>query len=105
MMVMIDIDKSAKRDANKVRELSEFAKKFLMELSGDLTQFEVEEVMFNDKHWILTVSYLRKINEPNELQRTLGILQRKVSKQITIDWPKKQVLGMSDRPLERREAA
>src|SRR5436305_119843 len=64
-MTVTEIDEVAKRDANKVRDLSEFAKKFLVELNGELTQFEVEEVMFNGDKWVVTVSYFRKISEPN----------------------------------------
>ncbi len=102
---MIDIDEIAKRDAHKIKELSELAKKFIVELNGEQTQFEIEEVIYQDDKWIVTISYYRKVNEPNELQRTLGILGRRVYKRITIDWKTKQVLGMSDWSQERREAA
>ncbi|NOT47918.1 MAG: hypothetical protein HOP17_09260 [Acidobacteria bacterium] len=101
---MIDIDKIVKRDADKVRTLSEFARKFLVELNGEMTHFDVEEVKFDGDHWVVAVSFLRKISEPNELQRTLGILERRIYKRITIDWKKQQVLGMSDWSPERREA-
>jgi hypothetical protein len=103
---MTNIDENAKRDANKVKDLSAFAKKFLIELNGgDLSQFEVEEVMFNGDKWVVTVSYVRTINSPNELQRTLGIFGRRAYKRITIDRASMQVLGMSEWSPEMREAA
>lgn len=102
---MTEIYEIAKRDANKMKELSEFAKVFITELNGKPTQFQVEEVIYRDGKWDVTVSYYRKVSEPNELQRTLGILGRRVYKRITIDWSKKQILGMSEWHPERREAA
>ena len=102
---MIDIDKIAKRDALEVKEISELAKKFIIELNGEQSQFEIEEVMFEKSHWLVTISYYRKVAEPNELQRTLGILGRRVYKRITIDRKDSRVIGMSDWSPERREAA
>ena len=107
---MIQIDEIAKRDAQKIKELSELAKKFIIELNAEhivlgTEDFEIEEVIHRDEKWIVSVSYFRKIKEPNELQKTLGILGRRVYKRITIDWKKRQVLGMSDWTPELREAA
>ncbi len=62
-------------------------------------------MIFKEDKWIVTVSYYRKVNEPNESQRTLGILGRRLYKRITIDRLHSQVIGMSDWYPEHREAA
>jgi len=102
---MITTNEIAKRDALEINEVSDLAKKFIIELNGDQGNFEIEEVLLSGGNWIVTISYYRKVHEPNELQRTLGILGRRVYKRITIDSEKSRVIGMSEWSPEHREAA
>ena len=82
------------------------AKQFITELNGEQEQFQVEEVMLSDdkKNWIVTVSYFKKIQFPNELQKTLGLDTQRAFKRVIIDSENENVVGMFNWSYDRREA-
>ncbi len=102
---MIDIDKIAKRDALEIKEISDLATKFLIELNGDLQGLEVEEIIIEGDQATVTLSYFRRVSEPNQLQQVLGILGQRVHKRIIIDRKNTKITAMKDWAPERREAA
>jgi hypothetical protein len=104
---MIDIKEIAKKQAREMKEVTELAKQFIVELNGEQEQLQVEEVVRSeDGKWSVILSYFRKYRTPNELQKTLGLLGSRAYKRITIiDRDGHQIVGMSDWSPERREAA
>jgi hypothetical protein len=102
---MIDIEKIAKEDARSIKEISDLAKQFIVELNGEQAQLQVEEVVPTKESWQVTVSYFHKYTSPNQLQRTLGLKGYREYKKIMIDRKTKHVVGISNWSPERREAA
>lgn len=90
-----------------LREAIEKAKQFIAELNGEPEQFQVEEISLSEdkKKWLVTVSYDKKINSPNELQKTLGLETQRAYKRVVIDNENENVVGMYNWSFERREAA
>ena len=89
----------------ELKEAIERAKQFLVELNGDLERFQIEEITLSDdkKKWLVTTSFFRKIQSPNELQKTLGLESERVYKRVVIDSESDDVLGMMNWSFEKRE--
>lgn len=89
-----------------LKEAIERAKLFIIELNGKIEEFQIEEVGLSEdkKNWNVTISYLRKIDSPNEIQITLGLETRRVYKKVVIDSENEKVVGMIDGFYNRREA-
>ena len=104
---MIDVNEIAKKDALKMKDVSDLAKRFITELNGEQAQLQVEEILLSDdgKSWIVSVSYFRQYNSPNELQRTLGLLGTHVYKRLNIVREPLQVVGMTDWSPNQLKAA
>jgi hypothetical protein len=104
---MIDIKDALEKDVLDMKDVSELAKQFIVELNGEQEQFQVEEVMLSEdkKNWLVTVSYYRRLKSPNELQKTLGLEGSRVYKRIVIEREKYHVIGMFNWSYDRREAA
>jgi hypothetical protein len=79
------------------------AKEFITELNGEPQQFQVEEVSLSndERKWSVTVSYMQKINEPNDLQEELAILSEIKYKKVEIDNNNNSVIGMFNWSLDR----
>lgn len=90
-----------------LKEAIERAKQFIVELNGETEQVQVEEVILSEdkQNWLVTVSYYKKIDSPNELQKTLGLEVRRVYKRIVIDNKTEEIIGMYNWSYDRREAA
>lgn len=90
-----------------LKEAIERAKQFIVELNGETEQFQVEEVLLSEdkKNWFVTVSYYKKIQSPNELQKTLGLESQRAYKRVVIDSENENVVGMLNWSYDRREAA
>ena len=90
-----------------LKEAIERAKQFIVELNGETEQFQVEEVLLSEdkKNWFVTVSYDKKIQSPNELQKTLGLESQRAYKRVVIDSENENVVGMLNWSYDRREAA
>lgn len=90
-----------------LKEAIERAKQFIVELNGETEQFQVEEIMLSEdkKNWIVTVSYYKKIQSPNELQKTLGLENQRAYKRVVIDSENENVISMFNWSYDRREAA
>lgn len=58
-----------------LKEPIEKAKQFIVELNGEPDNFQVEEVFLSEsrKSWFVTLSYYRKNDSPNDLQKALGL--------------------------------
>ncbi len=91
----------------QLKEAIEKAKQFITELNGNLDRFQIEEVILSEDKmkWSVTVSYFRRIQTPNELQKTLGLESERVYKRVVIDSENDNVIGMMNWSFERREAA
>ncbi len=89
-----------------LKEAIERARQFIIELNGQPEQFQVEEIILSDdkKNWLVTVSYLKKISSPNELQKTLGLENQRAYKRVVIDSDNENVVGMLNWSYDRREA-
>lgn len=83
---MIDTQK-VKGSAADIKELSNGAEQFITELYGKQSQFRIEEVSKAEmgKKWIITVSYFREHESPNDLQKFLGVFGNRVYKQLTLE--------------------
>jgi hypothetical protein len=90
-----------------LKEAIERAKQFIIELNGEPEEFQVEEVMLSDdrKNWLVTISYYKKLQSPNELQKTLGLENQRAYKRVVIDNETENVIGLIDGYFNRREAA
>jgi hypothetical protein len=90
-----------------LKEAIERAKQFIVELNGEPEQFQVEEVILSEdkQNWLVTVSYYKKIDSPNELQKTLGLESRRVYKRIVIDNKTEEIVGLYNWNYDKREAA
>jgi hypothetical protein len=95
---MVDVKDIAHRSASEIKQLSEIAKQFIIELNGEQDRFQIEEVGLSDdgKKWFVTLSYLQKIEKPNQLQKTLGLANRRVYKRLSINKKELNVVAMSD---------
>ena len=93
---MIDNAK-VKNSASYIKALSTAAEQFITELYGKQNQFQIEEVKRSGKgkDWTVTVSYFRKHETPNDLQKLLGLFGSRVYKQLTIQ-PDGTVSGISN---------
>jgi hypothetical protein len=89
-----------------LKEAIQRAKQFIIELNGEPEQFQVEEVILSDdkKNWLVTVSYYKKIDSPNELQITLGLETRRAYKRVIIDSENEKVIGMFNWSYNKHEA-
>ena len=89
---------TAKQDALDMKAVSDIAKRFVIELNGEQEQLQIEEVILSPdrKLWLVTVSYLQLINNPNQLQQALNLLSRRVYKRLTIDSKSLRVVGMQN---------
>jgi hypothetical protein len=90
-----------------LKEAIERAKQFITELNGEPEHFQVEEVILSDdkQNWLVTVSYYKKIDSPNELQKTLGLDSQRAYKRLVIDNKTEEIVGMYNWSYDRREAA
>ncbi len=90
-----------------LKEAIERAKQFIVELNGEPEEFQVEEVILSEdkKNWLVTVSYYKKIQFPNELQKTLGLENQRAYKKVVIDSENENVIGMLNWSYDKREAA
>jgi hypothetical protein len=90
-----------------LKEAIERAKQFIIELNGEPEQFQVEEIILSEdkKNWLVTVSYFKKIQSPNELQKTLGFEGQRVYKRVVIDNKTEEIVGMYNWSYDKREAA
>lgn len=90
-----------------LRGAIERAKQFMVELNGETEQFQIEEVILSEdkQNWLVTVSYYKKIDSPNDLQKTLGLEGRRVYKRIVIDNKTEEIIGMKSWSRDIREAA
>ena len=95
---MVDVKEIAHRSASEIKQISEIAKEFIIELNGEQDRFQIEEVGLSDdgKRWFVTLSYIQKIEKPNQLQKTLGLANRRVYKRIAIDKKNLSVVAMTD---------
>ena len=90
-------------------EAIEKAKKFIVDLNGEQENLQVEEVLLSDdkKQWFVTLSYYKKIQSPNELQKALGLENQRTYKRVIIDneaaTSDKEILGMYNWSFDRRE--
>jgi hypothetical protein len=75
-----------KNSAREIKDLSNAAREFIEDLYGKQQQFQIEEVSRDSKGkgWVVTVSYFRKHESPNDLQKLLGLYGSRVYKQLTI---------------------
>ena len=91
----------------ELKEAIEKAKQFIVELNGETEQFQVEEVFLseNKKNWFVTLSYYKKIDSPNSLQKALGLENLRTYKRVEIDNDTKDVIGIFNLSYDRREAA
>ena len=89
-----------------LKEAIERAKQFIIELNGETEQFQVEEVLLSEdkKNWFVTISYYKKIQSPNELQKTLGLESQRAYKRVVIDSENENVVGMLNWSYDRHEA-
>jgi len=90
-----------------LKEAIERAKQFVIELNGELEQFQAEEIILseNKKNWMVTASYFKKIQSPNELQKTLGLEGQRAYKRVVIDNTTEEIVGMYNWSYDKREAA
>jgi hypothetical protein len=88
-----------------MREISDIAKYFIVELNGEQDRIQVEEVTssLNGMNWLVTVSYFKRVENPNELQITLGLFGNRVYKRLTIDKASRKVIGMRNWSSGREE--
>lgn len=91
----------------ELKEALNIAKQFIIEMSGEKSDFQIEEVALSDdkKNWQVTYSYSEKIENPNSLQSALGLEKRRLYKRIVIDAENKDVIGMYNWSFTNREAA
>jgi hypothetical protein len=104
---MIDVNEIAKKDALDMKQISDLAKQFIVELNGEQDQLQVEEITLseNEKKWFVTVGYFRRFTSPNDLQKALGLLGSRVYKRVIVDRETYHVIGMQDWSYNRQEAA
>ncbi len=88
-----------------LKEATEIAKKFLFE-EENLNDFHLETILLSpDKdRWQVVFSYSQKLENLNDLQKILGIKERKFYKKVIIDNESKQIVGY-DNSYDKREAA
>ncbi|CAN5841566.1 hypothetical protein BH20ACI4_BH20ACI4_26600 [soil metagenome] len=88
-----------------LKEATEIAKKFLFE-DEKLNDIHLETVLLSpDKErWEVVFSYSQKLENINDLQKLLGIKERKFYKKVIIDNESKQIVGY-DNAYDKREAA
>lgn len=91
----------------ELKEAIESAKKFIVELNGESEQFQVEEVFLSDNKdkWFVTLSYLKRNDSPNSLQKALGLESLRTYKRVVIDNNTKDVIGILNWTYDKREAA
>lgn len=90
----------------ELKEAIEKAKQFIVELNGEPEQFQVEEVFFDkDKqNWLVTLSYNKRIDSPNSLQKALGFDNLRTFKRVIIDDETKNVIGILNWSYDKPEA-
>jgi len=90
-----------------LKEAIERAKQFIVELNGESEQFQVEEVFLSEdrKSWLVTLSYYKKIDSPNSLQKALGLENLRTYKRVVIDNETEDIIGVFNWSYEKREAA
>ncbi len=90
-----------------LKEATEIAKKFIIEMEGDQEGFHLESVLLTSdkKSWQVIYSYKKKIENLNELQRIMGLKERKIYKKVVISNEDKKIIGYSDGAYDRSEAA
>lgn len=90
-----------------LKEAIEKAKQFIVELNGEAEQFQVEEVFLSEdkKNWFVTLSYYKKIDSPNSLQKALGLENLRTYKRVVIDNDTTDIVGIYNWSYDKREAA
>ncbi len=90
-----------------LKEAIEQAKQFIVELNGEPEEFQVEEAVLSEdkKNWHITVSFYKSIDSPNQLQKALGLENRRKYKSVVIDNKTQEIIGLVDGYFNRREAA
>lgn len=88
-----------------LKEATEIAKNFITE-QEQLDDIHLETVLLSpDKErWQVVFSYSQRLESINDLQKLLGIKDRKFYKKVIIDNETKEIIGY-DNSYERREAA
>lgn len=90
-----------------LKEAAEIAKNFIVDFNGEQGDLQLVAVSLSTDRtrWEVIYSFNIKLQELNQLQRALGITQRKVHKKVTIDNETKQVIGYAETAYEQSEAA
>ena len=92
---------------SELKDVMKIAKDFIIEINGEKENFQVEEIALSpDKNkWEVTYSYDSKIENPNQLQPTLGFEKKKDYKRVVIDKETREVLGMYNWSYENLKVA
>ncbi len=78
-----------------LKEAAKIAKDFIVDFDGEQENFRLESVLLSPdrKSWQVAYSYSKKIEELNNLQKALGLNERRVSKKVIIDNENKEIIG------------
>lgn len=90
-----------------LKEAIAIAKNFIIEMDGEKDDFHLESAVLSlDKEsWQVTYSYKRKLENLNDLQKILGVKERKFYKKVIIDSKDKKIIGYFDNAYDKSEAA
>jgi hypothetical protein len=90
-----------------LKEAMEKAKQFIVEMEGEQDDLHLEAALLSNdkKSWSVTYSYRRNIENPNDLQKVLGMMVKKIYKKVILDSESKEIIGYYDRSYDKSEAA
>ena len=90
-----------------LKEATEISKEFIIEMEGKQAAFHLESALLtpNKDSWQVIYSYKKKIENINELQKILGLKERKIYKKVIVESENKEIIGYSDVAFDKSEAA
>ncbi len=90
-----------------LKEATKIAKGFIIEMEGEQEAFHLESVLLTleKDSWQVIYSYKQKIENINELQKLLGLKERKIYKKVIVGSENKEIIGYSDYAFDKSEVA
>ena len=88
-----------------LKKATEIAKEFIIEMEGEQDSFHLESVLLAPvkDSWQVIYSYKKKIENINELQKILGLKERKIYKKVIVGSENREIIGYSDVAFEKSE--
>jgi len=86
-----------------LKKATEKAKGFIVEMEGEQKEFHLESALLSSdkKNWEVVFSYKKSLEHINDLQKILGLKERKIYKKVIIDNDKIEIIGYSDAAFDK----